>query len=166
MEIDDCDEDGESGDEIHHVWKVLSIKRFFESTRFIAPSEEEMEQTDDCAFEFRSTAGVDGRWGECFPDDILADIGCDEEGDSRSNAVSLLEHLIEEDDDHAGSDELQDQEDDDSPSEVGGTAVYSGCNIHDGLSECQDQCEYYLLAELKEAGDCIFERSGRVRDPI
>ena len=79
MEIDDCDEYSECSDEIHHVGKILSIESFFQSPSFIAPSEQEMEKTDDCTLEFRATSSVDGSRRECFPYDILADIGCNEQ---------------------------------------------------------------------------------------
>ena len=48
----------------------------------------------------------DGVRGEGLPDDALADVGRDEEGDARAEAVALLEQLIETDDDDARKEEL------------------------------------------------------------
>lgn len=68
-----------------------------------------MEESDNGAFEFRSTTGVDGGGREGFPDDRLANVGGDKEGDSGAEAVPLLEEFVKEDDDEGGYDELDDQ---------------------------------------------------------
>ena len=150
MEIDDGDKHGEGGDKIHHVGKILSIERFFQSPSLVAPGEQEMEKTDDGSLKFWSPSSVYSRWRESFPDDVLTDIGRNEQGYTRSDPVSLLKHLIKENDNHAGSNQLKDQENDDSPAEVGRTAVYTGCNVYDRLPKSQDQCKHYTSAKFPE----------------
>ena len=53
-----------------------------------------MEEGDDGALELGASAGVDGRRRERLPDDGLADVGGDEEGNSGAEAVALLEKLV------------------------------------------------------------------------
>lgn len=59
---------------------------------------EEVEERNECTFELGSTTCVDGRGREGLPDDRLADIRSDEKIDSRAETVSLLQELIEEND--------------------------------------------------------------------
>ena len=53
-----------------------------------------MEEGDDGALEFGAAAGVDCGRGERLPDDGLADVGRDEEGDAGAEAVALLQQLV------------------------------------------------------------------------
>jgi hypothetical protein len=58
------------------------------------------------ASELGATAGVDGGGGEGNPNDGFADVGGDEEGYTRAEAVPFLEELIEENNDEGGDNEL------------------------------------------------------------
>lgn len=105
-----------------------------------------MEQSDDGALKFRSAAGVDGGGGERLPDDALTNVGGDEERDTRSQTVALLEELIEENDDETGDNELEDKEKADTSTKVAGLSIETGQNVHGGLSERKDNskhCETY-----------------------
>ena len=53
-----------------------------------------MEEGDDGALELGAAAGVDSGRGERLPDDGLADVGRDEEGDAGAEAVALLQQLV------------------------------------------------------------------------
>ena len=108
LKVDDCDENSEGGNEVHHVGQVLSIERLFQRACFIAPSEQKVKETDNSSLKFGTTTGIDSGWRECFPDNILTNISGNEQGDSRANSVSLLEHLIKKNDNHASSDKLRD----------------------------------------------------------
>ena len=66
-----------------------------------------MEESNHGTLELGTTAGVDGGGAEGLPDDGLADVGGDEEGDPRAETVALLEELVEHEDDEAGNDELR-----------------------------------------------------------
>ena len=61
-----------------------------------------------------------------------------------------MEELVEEDDDQAGDDQLNDEEDTDTGTQVGGLAVEAGEHEDTGLSEGNDDCEEFLggLIEL------------------
>lgn len=66
-----------------------------DTIELVGLSQQEMEKGNDSTLEFGSLVGSNGDWGERFPEDGLADVGGDEEGDTRAEAVSLLEELIE-----------------------------------------------------------------------
>jgi hypothetical protein len=59
-----------------------------QSTTFLIPCEEKVEQRDDGTLEFGATAGVDGGRGKGLPDDRLTDVGGDEEGDTGTETVT------------------------------------------------------------------------------
>jgi hypothetical protein len=138
LEVDDGGEDGKCGQQIHDVWQVLSEERFTESELFVWPCEHQMHQCKDCALELRSTAGVDGCRREGFPDNLFANVGGDEQGDARAQAVSFLEQLIEKNDNEAGDDKLNDQEHADSHAEFGRWAVETREHVDAGLAKGHD----------------------------
>jgi len=144
LEIDDDHEDQESCQQVHHIREILSIKGLLQSPRLVTPSKQQMEETNDCALEFRTTPGINSCWGKSLPDDILTDIGRNKERNARSNSVSLLKHFIEENDNHARSAELKNQKNDDPPPEIRRTAVDARGNVHDSLPERQNQCKHYI----------------------
>ena len=79
LEIDDCGKNNKCGQKIHYVGQVLPVESLTKSSLFIRPSQKKMEECNDSSFELRPAARVDGGWGECFPDNRLANVGCDEE---------------------------------------------------------------------------------------
>lgn len=54
-----------------------------------------MEESNYGTFELSSTASVDGGRTERLPDDSLADVSGNEERDTRSKTVALLEELVQ-----------------------------------------------------------------------
>lgn len=64
-----------------------------------------------------------------------------EKGNTAAETVSLLEELIKQDDNHRGSKELDNEEDTDTGTEVGGLAVETGKDGNAGLTERQDDSE-------------------------
>ena len=73
-----------------------------------------------------------------------------EEGNTRAETVTLLEHLVEEEDDDAGEGELDDEEGAGDEAELGGGAVETGDDVDDGLGDGEDDAEE-LLGTLKES---------------
>jgi len=53
-----------------------------------------VEEGYDGSLELGSASGVNGRGRKGLPDNSLADVGGDEEGNSRSQSVTLLKELI------------------------------------------------------------------------
>ncbi len=66
-----------------------------------------MEAGNHGAFKFDAAGAGDGVGREGLPDDALADVGGDEEGDPRAQAIAVLQHFVQADDDDAGKEQLQ-----------------------------------------------------------
>lgn len=146
LEVDDDGEDDDGGDEVHDVGETVAVEGLLESAGLVVPGEEEVEQGDQGTFEFGATAGVDGGGAEGLPDDGLADVGSDEEGDARAETVALLEELVKEDDDEGGDDELEDEKQADTGAEVGRLAVKSSQDVDGSLAEGDDESEHCVTA--------------------
>ena len=110
MEGDDDGKNKDSREQAHNVWKPLLLEGLAQHTTFITTGEQEVEQRSDCTFKLGSTANVDGGRGKSLPDDGLADVGGDEQGDTGSEAVAFLKEFVEKDDDGGSNDELDDEE--------------------------------------------------------
>jgi len=63
-------------DDIGQLWAVEGL---LERANFVRPGDKQVEQGDNCTFKLGTTAGVDRGWAERFPDDVLADVGGDEQ---------------------------------------------------------------------------------------
>jgi hypothetical protein len=100
-----------------------------------------VEQSDDRTLELRATASVDGSGGERLPDNGLADVGGNEQGDTAAKTVALLEELIQQNDDETSDNQLDDQEDTDTGAKVAGLAVETSQDIDTGLAEGKDDGE-------------------------
>ena len=141
LKVDDSGENDDGGDEVHDVWKATTPESLAKCATLVVPGEEEVEEGNKSTLEFWSTAGVDGCGGECLPDDGLANVGSNEERDTGTETVTLLEKLIEEDNDESGDDELNDQQKADSSAEVTWLAIKTGKDVDGSLAERYDQGE-------------------------
>jgi hypothetical protein len=154
LEVDDGRKDGDGRDEVHDVWHLVPVEGLLDRPGLVVHREEVVEESDDGALELGPSTGVDGRGRKGLPDDGLANVGSDEEGDSRAETVALLEELVEEKDDEGGGDELEDKEEADSGTEVGGLAVESGEDVDGGLTKGDDEGkDWWVRAIRGEAGD-------------
>jgi hypothetical protein len=143
LKVNNDHEDEEGGKQVHHIWQILTIKGLLQRPRLVTPSEQQMEKTNYGALKLWTAASVYSGGRKCLPDNILANIRGNKEGDSRADTVALLKHFIEENDNHAGCAELEDQENDDSPTKVRRAAVDSCGNVYNSLTECQNQGKYW-----------------------
>jgi hypothetical protein len=109
-----------------------------------------VEQGDDGTLELGTTASVDSRGGERLPDNGLADVGGNEQGDTAAKTVALLEELIQQNDDETSDNQLNNQENTDTSTQVAGLAVETGQDVDTGLAEGKDDGEQLLggLVEL------------------
>lgn len=150
LEVDDGGEDRECREQVHDVWKVLAVERLVEGALLVWPGGKEVEERDNGTLELWTTAGVDGGWRESFPDDGLADVGGNEERNSASKAVTLLKELIEENYNQASNNELENQEENDTGTEIRRLSVEASENVDGGLSHRQNDGEELLggLVEL------------------
>ena len=84
LEVDDYTEDEDGGEEIHEVGEVLPVEGLSQGPDLVLARGEEVEQRDDGPLELGAAPGVDGGGGEGLPDDGLADVGGDKQGNSRA----------------------------------------------------------------------------------
>lgn len=91
-----------------------------------------MEQSNDGTLKFGATACVDGGGRESLPHDGLADVGGNEQRDTTAETITLLEKLVEENDNHTSDNELEDQEEDDTGTEVRGRTVETSEDVDSG----------------------------------
>lgn len=151
LEIDDSSEDEKSSQQVHDVRQVLAVERFAQSTLLVGPGQEQMEESNDGTLELGATASVDGSGREGLPDDRLADVGGNEKRDTASKTVSLLEQLIQEDDNQTSDNELNDQQNADTGTEITGLAIETGQDVDTSLAEGEDNGEKLLGSLVKFA---------------
>lgn len=144
LEVDDSGENEEGREQVHDVGEVLAVERLLESALLVVPGKEEVEQGNDGTLELRATASVDGGGRERLPDDRLANVGSNEERDTASESVSLLEKLIEEDNNKTSHNQLEDEEEDNTSAEIRWLSVEASEDIHGGLSHREDNSEELL----------------------
>lgn len=144
LEVDNSGENDKSSNEVHDVGEVLAVECLVQSALLIGPGEQEVEESNDSAFELRSTASVDSSGREGLPDNRLADVSSDEERDTASKTITLLQELIQEDDDESGNNKLDDEQDTDTSSQVTGLTIKASKDVNAGLAERQDNSEELL----------------------
>ena len=88
MEVYDDAKDEDGGHEVHEVGQVLPVEGLPEGADLVLAGGEQVEERDHGALELGAAAGVDGGGGETLPDDRLADVGGDEQGDTGAETVS------------------------------------------------------------------------------
>ena len=150
LEVDDHGEDNNGGDQVHAVGQVLSVESLAKGKLLVGPGDEEVDKADNGTLELGTTASVDGGRGESAPDNGLANVGRDEEGDTAAETIALLEELVEEDNDQTSDHQLDNEENADTGTEVRWLSVETGDDIDDGLTERQENSEELLggLVEL------------------
>ena len=94
-----------------------------------------MEEANDSTLKLGATTSVDGRGREGLPDDAFVNLGGDEKRDTGSQAVTLLEELVEKDDNQSHDNVLQNQEKTDTGTEVAGLAVQTRQDIQKPVQE-------------------------------
>ena len=82
LEVDDDQEDGNGGQELHDVGQVLAIEGLLQGARLVRPGDEQVEEGNDSTLELSPAGAADGVGAEGLPDDALADVGGNEEGDA------------------------------------------------------------------------------------
>ena len=110
LEVDDSCEDNEGREQVHNIGKILSVESFAEGNLLVWPGKEEMEESNNGTLKFWASTSVNGSRREGLPDDRLADVGSNEEGDTASEAIALLQQFIQENNDKTSSNELKNKE--------------------------------------------------------
>ena len=89
LEVDHDEEDQDRGEQVGDVGHVRSVECLLERAHLVRARDEQVEQRDDSALELGAATGVHGGGAESFPDDALALVRGDEQGDARAEAVAL-----------------------------------------------------------------------------
>lgn len=95
LEVNDDEYDEYCGKQVWKIGSVLPVEGVLQSVELVALSEEEVEESDDCALELGTLLGSNCYWGETLPEDVLADVCSDEEGDTWAETITLLQELIQ-----------------------------------------------------------------------
>mmetsp|Transcript_36342 Transcript_36342/g.82890 ORF Transcript_36342/g.82890 Transcript_36342/m.82890 type:complete len:231 (+) Transcript_36342:882-1574(+) len=108
--------------------------------------DKEMEEGNDCALKLHAMTHVDGGGRERLPDDVLTNVGRDEERNARTETVTLLEELIQTDHDNSSHEKLDDDEHGVAGTEVGDVSVHTGEHIGHRLTNGDKDTEQFLGA--------------------
>ena len=103
-----------------------------------------MEQCDDCSFKFWSSPGVDGCWGESLPDDGLADVRGNEQGNTTSKPITLLQQFVQKDNNETCYHELDNQEHADTCTKIGWLSIKTCEHIDTSLAKGNDDSKEFL----------------------
>lgn len=82
LEVDDNEHDDRSGEEVAKIRGILPIERLLQAVKLVWFCDQEMESGNDSTLEFGSLVSSNGNWGEGLPEDGLADVSGNEEGDT------------------------------------------------------------------------------------
>lgn len=88
MEVDDNQKDQHGREEIGQVRQVAAVECLLNRADLVVAGDQQVDQSNESAFKLGSTASVDGGGGEGLPDDALADVGRDEEGNTRTKTIT------------------------------------------------------------------------------
>lgn len=94
-----------------------------------------MEEGNNGALELGARGGLNRGRSKRAPDDGLADVGGNEEGDTRAETVALLEHLVPNNDEETSTDKLGDEEE--TVGDTDGT-VHARVDIDEALNDSDD----------------------------
>lgn len=144
LEVDDGSEDEEGGQQVHDVGEVLAVESLLESALLVGPGHQEMEESNNSTLKLRATAGVDGGGRKGLPDDGLANVGSNEQRDTATKSVTLLEKLIKQNDNHTSDDKLENEQEDDTSTKVGGGTVETSEDVDGGGTGGEDESEELL----------------------
>lgn len=149
LEVDDGNKDHDGGQQVHDVGEVLSVEGLLESTLLVGPGHQEVEESDNSTLKLGATASVDGGRRESLPHDGLADVGGNEQRDTAAKTIALLQELVKQDNNHAGDNQLEDEQENNTGTKVGGGSVEAGEDVDGSGTGRQDESKE-LLGSLVE----------------
>ena len=144
LEVDDDEEDDDGSKEVGDVGKTRAVEGIAESTDLVLTGNEAVEQGDDGTFEFLTTTVIDSGGREGSPHDRLADVGGDEQANTRTNTITLLQEFVQQENDDAGSRQLNDEKTAGEGTEFAGRTVHTRDDVDEGSGEGEDDAEQLL----------------------
>ena len=97
-----------------------------------------MKESDHGAFELSALLGSDGNGWKTSPEDVLANVSCDEERDTTSETIALLQELIKKDNNDTSSEELEENEKSVDCTEIWEFTIHAGKDVGKSLTESDD----------------------------
>lgn len=144
LEVDDNDEDQNSSQKVGQVRKILTVESLFKSLDLVRTGDEKVEESNDSSFELGTSTSVDGGRTEGLPDDGFTNVGGDEDGDTRSKTVSLLQELVEGKNNQSGAEKLEDDQNGITGTDRSKISVHSTGNVSNGFTESDKQTKELL----------------------
>ena len=144
LEVDDNDEDQDSRQKVGQVRKILTVESLLEGLDLVGTSDEKVEKSNDSSFELGTSTSVDGGRTEGLPDDGFADVGGDEDGDTRSKTVSLLQEFVESKNNQSGAEKLEDDQNGITGTDGSKISVHSTGNVSNGFTKSDKKTEKLL----------------------
>ena len=144
LEVDNNEEDNNSGEEVDNIRETRTVESITEGTDLILTGDQAVEQGDDGTFEFLTTTIIEGGGGEGSPHNRFTDVGSNEQADTRTNTVSLLEEFVQEENNNTGSRQLDNEEDASEHTEFASRAVHTRDNVDKSSGDGKDDTEQLL----------------------
>lgn len=94
LEVDNDEENCNGSHQVHQVGQVLSVEGLTQTSYFVGPGGEKVEESNNGSFKLGSFSGVDSSRRKGFPYDRLADVGCDKQRDTEMEYISIYRPLI------------------------------------------------------------------------
>lgn len=95
LEVDDHHKYEEGGGKVGQVGEILTKHGLLDGANLVIPRNQQMKECNNGTLELGTPPSIDGGRTECLPDNILANVGGNEETDTAPQPVSLLEQLVQ-----------------------------------------------------------------------
>ena len=83
LEVNDDQEDGNGSQEVGAVGQVVPVERLLQRAYFVTSLDQQLKQSDHSSFKLGTLGTSDSVRAERLPDDVLTDIGGNEQGYAR-----------------------------------------------------------------------------------
>ena len=90
LEVYDHCKNEHCGQQVHQVRQILAVECLTKGAHFVIASGQQVEEGDDGALKLRASTRVHSGRREGLPDDGLANVGGNEQGNSRTESIAFL----------------------------------------------------------------------------
>uniref|UniRef100_A0A182F0P3 Uncharacterized protein n=1 Tax=Anopheles albimanus TaxID=7167 RepID=A0A182F0P3_ANOAL len=149
LEVYDHREHEHRRQQVHQVGQILAVEGFAQGAHLILARGEQVEQRDHGTLELGTTSRVYRGRRERLPHDRLTDVGRNEEGNTGTETVALLQQLVEQQHDQTSHEQLDDDKQAHASADFRRITVHSRHYVHDRLADCDDHAEQ-LLGTVEE----------------
>lgn len=81
-----------------------------ETVKLVWLGQQKVEESNDGTFEFGSLISSDSDWRETFPENLFANVGGDEKGNTGTESIAFLEELIKHEYHESSNEKLEDNQ--------------------------------------------------------